>query len=181
MRILFLILFSAIASIAMGQKVDSIIIPKGVAYKYCDQGIVVTAKTLLLKELSDSSTYSLNKGIVFIGPSLWTRYKKIPALEAIREGNVTIRFNKENLAAKVTQNEEDFKKIWDQVRSEVNQKDIKLRKASPKELEYYWAVISFDIEEPLLIAETNEHRYILNLSPKDLTLVWLDEVPPTVK
>jgi hypothetical protein len=44
-------------------------------------------------------------------------------------------------------------------------------------LQYYWAVISFDIDEPLLIVETSEHKYILNILKKDLKLMWLDEVP----
>lgn len=134
-----------------------------------------------MKELSDAPDYKLDNGVVFIGPVLWTRYKKIPTLESIKGGNVTLLFNKEKLAGKITQDKDDFKKVWDQVRTEVAGNNLKLRKATYRELEYYWAVISFDIEEPLLIAETNEHRFILNLSPKDLKLLWLDEVPLSFK
>jgi hypothetical protein len=105
----------------------------------------------------------------------------MPALSATTGGNVTINFNKEKLAAKMTQDADGFKKIWDQLRQEVKGKTVTLRKATYKELQYYWAVISFDIEEPLLVAETAEHSYILNLSPKTLKLVWLDEVPASMK
>lgn len=177
MRIPFLSFLMVTGFYGIGQQIDSVKIPPRVVYKYSDPATVEKAKTLLRKELSDSTTYNLDNGIVFIGPMLWSRYKKIPVLESIPGGNVTIMFNKENLSAKVTQDKDGFKKIWDQVRMEVRDKAIQLRKATSRELEYYWAVISFDIEEPLLIAETAEHRYIINLSPKELKLVWLDEVP----
>ncbi|KLT70319.1 hypothetical protein AB674_08025 [Flavobacterium sp. ABG] len=37
--------------------------------------------------------------------------------------------------------------------------------------------MSFDIDEPLLIIETKEHNYILNILKKKLKLLWLDEAP----
>ncbi len=163
------------------QKIDSVDIPKGVVYKYCSPDIVEKAKALITKELGDTPKYELNGGILFVGPVLWARYLKIPALAAIPNGNVTINFNKEKLACKMTQDSEGFNKIWNQVLQEVSGKEIKIRKVTYKELQYYWAVISFDIEEPLLIAETPEHNYIFNLSPKTLKLVWLDEVPANMK
>jgi hypothetical protein len=180
MKLFFLSLFF-IHYTAFAQQVDSISIPKGVVYKYVNPEIVETAKALITKELGDSLAYKLNSGIMFVGPVLWMRYQKIPALAAITGGNVTINFNKEKLAAKMTQDADGFKKIWDQLRQEVKGKTVTLRKATHKELQYYWAVISFDIEEPLLIAETVEHSYLLNLSPKTLKLVWLDEVPASMK
>jgi hypothetical protein len=90
-------------------------------------------------------------------------------------------YNKEKLSAKMTQDKDDFKKIWDQVRKDIKNSDFIVRKATYSELQYYWAVISFDIEEPLLIVETSAHRFILNLSPKDLKLIWLDEAPAAAK
>ena len=181
MRILFIAVFLFVAGTAIGQQVDSVNIPKGVVYKYCDPAIVEKAKELILKELGSAPSYKLNSGVMFVGPTLWKRYKNIPALGNIPGGNVTINFNKEQLSAKMTQDAEGFEKIWTQVRKEVAIDQVKIRKAGYGELQYYWAVISFDIDEPLLIAETNEHRYLLNLSAKDLTLVWLDEVPAFVK
>jgi hypothetical protein len=180
MKLLFFS-FLFICSASFAQQTDSVSIPKGVVYKYTNPEITDKAKALITKELGDAPTYELNSGILFVGPVLWMRYQKISALAAITGGNVTINFNKEKLAAKMTQDNDGFKKIWDQVRQEVKDKTITLRKATYKELQYYWAVISFDIEEPLLIAEIAEHNYILNLSPNTLKLVWLDEVPVSMK
>jgi hypothetical protein len=177
MRMLFFLSFILTTLCTHAQKIDSIVIPKGVSYKYCDPSLIEQTRSLVTKELSDSTVYELNDGIVFIGPVLWSRYKKIPALANIKGGNVTILFNDEKLSGKITQDPKDFKKVWDQMRKETADADLTLRKPSTKELEYYWSVISFDIEEPLFIVETSEHRYILNLSPKTMKLLWLDEVP----
>lgn len=181
MRLVFFIFLIFFVADSMAQQTDSVTIPKRVVYKYADPGIVEKAKQLINRELTDSATYMLDNGIVFIGPILWKRYSKIPALEAIPGGNVTILYNKEKLAGKITQDKEGFKKVWNQVITEVKTNGFKLRKATYNELDYYWSVISFDIEEPLLIAETSEHRFIINLSPKNLKLLWLDEVPVNVK
>lgn len=176
-----LIPFLLFSFTAFGQKVDSVNIPKGVVYKYASPQAVQKAKDLIITELGDVPKYELNGGVLFVGPVLWLRYKKIPVLAAIEGGNVTINFNKEQLAAKMTQDKEGFSKVWDQVRQDVKGKEIVLRKATYKELQYYWAVISFDIEEPLLIAEAGDHHFIFNLSPEKLTLLWLDEVPASMK
>lgn len=176
-----LLLFLLLSLTTHSQQTDSVNIPKGVVYKYANPELIEKAKTLIAKELSNKSTYELNGGILFVGPVLWTRFLKIPALAAIPNGNVTINFNKEKLSGKMTQDSDGFNKIWNQVLQEVSGKEIKIRKATYKELQYYWAVISFDIDEPLLIAETPEHNYIFNLSPKTLKLVWLDEVPASMK
>ena len=161
----------------LGQ-IEKIEIPKGVVYKYCDSLTYEKAKALITEELSSTAKYSLNKGILFIGPVLWQRYEKVTALKNIKGGNMTILgYKKETSTGKLTQDAEGFKLVWDYLRSEVGNAGFKLRKATASELKYYWAVISFDIEEPLIILETKEHNYILNLSPADLKLVWLDEAP----
>jgi hypothetical protein len=166
---------------ANAQKVEKVDLPRGVVYNYCEPALLERAKTLITNELSDSVHYNLDKGIMIVGPSLWMRYKDIPELAAIENGNVSFLVDKKQLAGKMTQSREDFKKVWNQLRSEIKPNGFTLRKLNSKELQYYWAVISFDIDEPLLIAESGLHKYIINLSPKDLTLVWLDEVPAALK
>jgi hypothetical protein len=163
------------------QTIDSVDIPKGVVYKYVNPALVEKAKTIIRQELSDSVTYKLNGGIVFVGPVLWSRYKKMPQMGAITGGDMTIKFNQQDLSAKVTQTDEGFRIIWDQVRKEVVIDQLRLRKATRRELAYYWSVISFDIEEPLIIAESGSHRFLMNLGAEKLNLTWLDEIPDSVK
>ena len=54
--------------------------------------------------------------------------------------------------------------------------DLKIRKLNPFELEFYWAMISFDITEPLFILESKRHKILtVFTSPDDLTIVWIDD------
>jgi hypothetical protein len=170
-----------LSSAAQAQAIDSVDAPKNVIYKYTDPAIVLKAKNLLIKELSDSASYSLNNGLTIVGPQLWYRYSQIPELNNIPNGNVTIRFNNKAYPGKMLQDEEGFKKVWKQLISDIKNEKFIIRKATNKELVYYWAVISFDIDEPLLIVETTVHRYLFNFSPKDLKLLWIDEIPSSMK
>ncbi len=171
--LLFLIGFS-VPSFAQKEKIE---IPARVAYKYCKPKLYLRAKELVHAELTEKPNYSLCDRLMFVGPVLWTRIGKLDALSKIEGGNVSLHVDQNVLKAKLTQSIEDSKKIWNQIRTEVEGKNIKLRKATVAELEYFWSVISYDIEEPLIIAETLEHTYILDLLPKTLKLIWLDEVP----
>jgi len=154
---------------------QEIVIPKGVVYKYADSAVNNKARKLIIQEINNPS-YSFDLGICFIGPGLWSRYDKIEALHNIKGGNMTIRGYKDATAkGKVTQNKEGFKLVWDQLRSEVANKEFGIRKLTPEELRYYWDEISFDIEEPLFIYDIGTHKYIIDLS-KDFKLEWLEEV-----
>jgi hypothetical protein len=179
MRILSLLILLVLFSVTVfAQQVD---IPKGVVYKYCDSSTYEKALKIVTKELTGEPSYELNGPIVFIGPVIWTRYQKIKSLKKIEGGNVTFMVDDKQLAGKMTQSVADSKIVLDELRKEIKGKEFKLRKATYKELQYYWSVISFDIEEPLIIVETAEHRYILNILPKDFKLLWLDEVPSFLK
>ncbi|MEZ0131369.1 hypothetical protein AB9T88_17015, partial [Flavobacterium sp. LBUM151] len=94
----------------------------------------------------------------------------------IEQGKVQFHVDDLILDGKMSQDINDSKIIWDEFKNEVAQ-DFKIRKANEEELKYYWSVISFDIDEPLLIIETKDHNYILNLLKKNLKLLWLDEAP----
>jgi len=178
MKIAIVAFFVLVNTSVFGQAMEKVEVPKGVVYKYCDSAVYSKAKSLLIQELSDSVKYILNQGICFIGPVLWSRYGTVPSLKKIKGGDMTILgYKKDVPTGKLTQNNEGFKLVWDYLRSEVHGKDFKLRKATVQELKYYWSVISFDIEEPLIIVETAEHNYIINLSASDYKITWLDEAP----
>jgi hypothetical protein len=173
----FLIIFLVISCQVYAQKTEKIDIPDRVVYKYCKPKIFEKAKEIVVKELADQSENLLTEKILFVGPILWTRFSKIDSLSNIEGGNMTLLVDDKQLAGKMTQDNNDSRLVWDQVKKEVNTLEYKLRKATYKELDYYWTVISFDIEEPLIILETSEHKYILDIAPSTLKLLWIDEVP----
>lgn len=179
MKKLPLILLLALsAGRAYAQKTEKITIPAGVNYKYSSDSKINEAKKLIKQDLADSSSYQLSSSSLIIGPVLWRRYQDVPAIGQIQEGRVSFHLGQQTLAGKMSQSVVDTRTIWAVLRRELAGQPYTIRKANEQELQYYWAVISFDIEEPLLIIATEKHRYILNIVPKDMKLLWLDEAPP---
>lgn len=170
------IIFLFISFLCDAQKSETIVIPKGVVYNYASGKIIEKAKKLIADNLSDTPDYNILKDNIIIGPILWKRYKDNQKIQNIEGGAVQFHVDDLIVEGKMSQHINDSKIIWDEFKNEVANNYI-IRKATPEELLYYWSVISFDIDEPLLIVETKEHNYILNLLKKDLKLLWLDEAP----
>jgi hypothetical protein len=176
MKYIFTFLLLTLFIICTGQNIEKIKIPKGVTYNYCDAKTIEDAKKLVSENISDQTKFTLIQNILIVGPQLWNRYNDIKRLNEIEGGNTTFHVDNLELKGKMTQDISDAKKVWDEFRKEVKG-EYKIRKANEEELNYYWSVISFDIEEPLLIVETKEHNYILNILKEDLKLMWIDEAP----
>ncbi len=176
MRLTKIILLLSFFSFSFAQKVEEITVPKGVVYNYCDVKTLEKAKKLIAQNLSETNNYDLLQSNLIIGPMLWKDLKENDKIKNIEKGRVEFHVDDLILEGKMSQDLKDSKIIWDEFKKEVS-KDYIIRKANELELQYYWSVISFDIEEPLLIVETKNHNYILNLLKKDLKLMWLDEAP----
>ena len=164
-----------IAAITFAQ--DSLVIPKGVVYKKASEELNKEIKDLFSKELSSATvTYSLFDGVMFCGPRLWQRYKKNEKIAAISQGNVTFRVpltdangkvvKTESLEGKVIQNKDDFKTFWNEVLKDFSAGPVNIRKLTAAELDYYWAIISFDIQEPIFVAENTSYKIILDSGGK---------------
>lgn len=165
-----------IINLSLAQKKETINVPKGIVYNYCDNKIIEKAKKLITDNLSENSDYKLLQNNLIIGPILWKSLKDNEKIEKIEKGKVQFHVDDLILDGKMSQDINDSKTIWDEFKKLVSN-DYTIRKANEQELKYYWSVISFDIDEPLLIVETKEHNYILNFLKKDLKLLWLDEAP----
>lgn len=179
MKLNSLIFFLFVSHFSFAQKKETINVPKGIVYNYCDPKILEKAKKLIADNLSENSDYKLLDGPLIIGPELWKRFKDNKNIQKIEKGKIQFQVDHLLLDGKLSQNNKDSRIIWDELKKEVSN-EYTLRKATEAELKYYWSVISFDIDEPLLIIETKEHNYILNLLKKDLKLLWLDEAPRPV-
>jgi hypothetical protein len=158
LKITLLLLLALSGNVLFGQPGQKIKIPKGIVYNYCDTAVYENAKNEILKELSEKENYALVGKMMFIGPMLWKRFSKNKELKNMEGGNTTLLVDNQKLSAKLTQTLADSKKVWD-------------------ELQYYWSVINFDIEEPLVVVETDDRRYILNIDPSTMQLLWVDEAP----
>ena len=161
--------------VAVAQNIEKVTIPKGVTYNYCESSIVEEAKKVIKENLTNENDYSLLQANLIIGPTLWKRFKNVDNLQALGK-DVVFHIDNLEVKGKSCQDINDTKKVWNELKKEVSA-NFKIRKANQNELTYYWSTIPFDIDEPLLIVETENHNYILNILPKELKLMWLDEFP----
>lgn len=176
MKLTKIIILLSFFSFSFAQKVEKITVPKGIVYNYCDVKTLEKAKKLVAQNLSETNNYDLLQSNLIIGPVLWKSLKENNKIKTIEKGRVEFHVDDLILEGKMSQDVNDSKIIWDEFKKEISQ-DYSIRKANELELQYYWSVISFDIDEPLLIIETKNHNYILNILKKDLKLMWLDEAP----
>lgn len=175
MKTISLLLSLITISIASAQNAETINIPEGIVYNYGGANLNERATKLINDNLSNNNYYTILTNNFVVGPELWKRFQKIKKLQKMK-GDVSLRVNRVQHSAKLSQNLDDSKLIWDEFRKEITG-PYKIRKANEKELKYFWSVISFNIDEPLLVVETENHNYILNLLQSNLKLLWLDEAP----
>jgi hypothetical protein len=171
----FTLLLLFIVNFTFAQNGEKIIIPKGIAYSYVENNINEKAKQLIIKSLSQNNNYELLQDNLMVGPSLWKNLQNIENLKSIPK-NVIFHIDDIQVNGKMCQDIDDSKKVWNEVKKEVSE-NYQIRKANVDELKYYWSTISFDIEEPLFILETENHNYILNFLKKEMKLLWIDEFP----
>jgi hypothetical protein len=169
---LFFLLF---VNFGFAQNSEKITIPKRVVYNYANDKTNQKAKELIEESLSQKDNFKLLGENLIVGPTLWKKFQNIETLKNI-PGNVIFHIDNLEVDGKNCQTLEESKKVWIEVKKEINEKYI-IRKANEDELDYYWSTISFDIEEPLFIIETDQHKYILNFIEKNLKLFWIDEFP----
>jgi hypothetical protein len=74
---------------------------------------------------------------------------------------------------------EEKRAFWKLFLERVKQNNpVVVRKAEVSEIQYYWATIPFDIEEPLYIADFAKQRVLVNFMVKngEPKIFWMDIV-----
>lgn len=174
MKLKFTLLLILSINFAFSQTKEKVTIPNGVVYNYASEKSNENTRKLLNDNLLNND-YSLLQNNLMIGPTLWKRFKNIETLKSIPD-SVIFHIDDKEIEGKISKNLEDSKKIWNVFTNEIL-KDFKIRKANEYELKYYWATISFDINEPLFVIESENHKYILNFIEDSSKLFWIDEIP----
>jgi hypothetical protein len=172
-KILLFLLF--LINTAKAQNTEQITIPNGVVYHYANEIINKKAKRILTESLTNTANDDLLGKNLIIGPTLWKRFKNIESLKSIPD-SLIFHIDDVEVEGKMAKKLDDSKKIWNEFKKEVSG-NYQIRKANEDELKYYWSTISFDIQEPLFIIQTENHYYIVNFLKEELKLFWLDEFP----
>jgi len=175
MKIKILLLLLFIVNAVKAQITEKITIPNGVVYHYADDKTNEKVKKSFTESLTHTTNYDVLGNNLIIGPTLWKRFKNIENLKSIPD-SLIFHIDDVEIEGKMAKKLDDSKKIWDEFKKEISG-NYQIRKANEDELKYYWSTISFDIEEPLFILQTENQRYILNFLKKNQKLFWLDEFP----
>lgn len=158
-------------------------IPKGVHYKKTTPETNAKAKVALERALSNSETSTaFLSGVISCGPILWRDLKASQELLSKDSTPVTMFLSvpepvqAEGRGFRTQEQRDRFWKLlldkYPALRKSV------VRPAKATEIQFYWATIPFDIEEPLFAIETPTDVFIANLKIENDTPVmfWLDRV-----
>ena len=175
---------------------DSIKIPAGIRYKQASAKINEDAKELLRNkfsaEVEDKEVLSLFEEMVICGPGLWRDVKQDESLAKLDKGKIhfqvpvrgadgkVVRVDK--LEGKLFQSADEVLAFWKVFVKHTDLSNLKIRKLNVEELRLFWAMIPFDITEPLFILESEKHKLLVvfkspgaDKASEKLKIMWIDD------
>ena len=186
-----LILLLACMFVSVAHAEENVVIPKGIRYKKAPAKVNQEAKQALTKLFSDKTTkqdvLSLFETTTLIcGPGLWRNIKTDSTLAELKVGKVLfavpvlddrgkkIRTDKQE--GKMFQSKDEVLAFWKAFSERSDFTNLKPRKLNPEELTIFWAMIPFDITEPLFILESKKHKILVVFTSADeLKISWIDD------
>ena len=167
-------------NISMGVGQD---IPKGVNYKKASPEINAKAKTALEQALSATEvpTNFLTE-VISCGPILWNDLKSSQELLSKDSTRVTMFLSVPDplqAEGRGFRTQEQRDRFWKLVLGKFPELSKgTVRPAQANEIQFYWATIPFDIEEPFFAIETQGNVFVANLRFNNgkPVLFWLDRV-----
>lgn len=156
-------------------------IPAGVRYKPAPESINIAVKSSLERALAgDSFPNTVLKDIFTCGPMLWHELKPA-ADEVLLESKVVVGFvetpEPTQVEARALVTAKQRRTFWDALLKKYPRlRSAKVRKATAKEILYYWATIPFDIDEPFFAIDTGTEVFIAHFGSQAPSLFWIDLV-----
>jgi len=177
----FLVSFAAIAS---GERPT---IPAGIRYKFMDDKQETEFREHLALSFQDGQlkVQSLFKGVCICAPGYWSSLKmslagkiKNPATSSFVVPD-TRTGKSSKLEGATIEDQEDLQLLSEQFAKDVGTKPV-VRRLNPEEISLFWALIPFDIEEPVCILEVGSRRYLASFvkdtKSAEYHILWLDEL-----
>jgi TPR repeat protein len=157
----------AISSAASGQARTSpaLQIPAGVHYKAASDEVNASAKDTLTQSLVPGREVprSFWDSAVTCGPTLWKALKPSADKVLLDARPFTVVVNSVPTEARALITDEQKMSFWKTFLSKYpSLQTANIRKANPDEINYYWATIPFDIEEPFFAIDTGAEKFIVN-------------------
>lgn len=179
----FLLVLSFSSLFAEGDPV----IPSGVRYKPIDGKLNEKIRSDLSGNFADgpAGVMTLFQQPCICGPAYWSIIKtrsdakfKNPIPSSFKIPNTTTGKTNE-LKGATFKNYDDLAILANMFANDVGSNPV-IRKLYPQEISLFWAMIPFDIEEPLYILENKNRHFLLCLSIDKTTgkyfPFWIDEI-----
>lgn len=158
------------------QNVD---VPKGINYIRTSKTQNEEAKVLIDRSIKTSEFSEIFESTVMIGPNLWSHYLSSKYFSK-REIGIDLNFkipNGNNIVTRkgrVIKDGNDLAPLWNLLCDDL--KESKIRIPSKSELEYYWSIIAYDIEEPIWVAENSKIKILFNLDPTNNKVLFIESL-----
>jgi hypothetical protein len=185
-----LFILSLLMSLTLVHADEAPKVPHGVRYKPAPAKVNDKARELLRRKFSadasDEEVLSLFETLVICGPGLWQDLKNDAALSRIRHGKVSFKVpvrgpdgkvvRTDTLDGKVFQTADEVLLFWRAFSARTDFDGLKIRKLNTEEIKIFWAMIPFDITEPLFILESEQHKLLVVFkAPDELKIAWVDD------
>ena len=169
---------------------DGLVIPEGLTYKSASKEINERAKATLLGLFSAPRTVgkpreTFGERTVLCGPLLRRELKSLPEMKAITKGQWIIRVpistregvRKETLLqGKFFQGPQEISAFWKAIVKTISPKEkFKIRRPNEQELASYWSIIPFDIEEPVFVAESRRHAFLIDFFDDPIRIFLIED------
>jgi len=154
-------------------------VPAGVNYKPASDAVNAAAKANLEKALAGAPDFprDLLKDIFTCGPTLWKALKPTADKRLLESKEIVIFVEHSKVEGRGMITPEQRMSFWNALlKAYPALKTGKVRKASEKEIRYYWATIPFDIEEPFFAIEAGPDVFIAHFGELAPALFWIDRV-----
>lgn len=160
----------------MDRSLAQVTVPEGVIYHKSSDSNNNAAKKLIKLAVESKKGKPLFESAVMIGPNLWKKYLNSNYAKAKIgiELNFKIRVGTEIVTrrGRIIKNKDEFDSFWEFVSDELLLSSLRI--PNEAELRYYWSIISYDIEEPVFVMQNKQNKILINLSPQENKLVFLE-------
>ena len=162
---------------------ESVIVPEGVTYIRAEPALNAKARILIETAIATQpyQLASLFEPPFVCGPELWTALKAHTALKGMEISPAEIKIpladgSFQSLEGALIQEQSEVTAFCTALKDFLKTSDVyTVRCPSAKELQHYWAMIPYDITEPIFVAASNNAALLIHFND-EMKALWIDDL-----
>jgi hypothetical protein len=160
------------------------VIPAGVVYKTAtaeaNRAAIEKLMAAFLSPDGAVASEDLCGQTLICGPGLWASFKDDTELQKIETGVTSFRVptgdQVQVLAGKLLQTEAEVATFWQAFARRFRpEPGAIIRRPTAEEISLYWAMIPYDITEPIFVIESPRYVLLVALAGDDAKILWVDD------